>query len=111
MCVAGGHEEILGDPVNSRPLEEVWQRYKEGPHSHQQAANCNEPWTMELGAKVADKSNDHQVAWRRGDKKFQLICYPLKGTCFTEACLFTFCDSVCRGFLEMWKLISEKGHF
>lgn len=51
--------------MNLRSLEEVRQRYEEGPHSHEKTADCNEPWTMELGAKVADKGDHQQVAWKR----------------------------------------------
>lgn len=51
--------------MNLRSLEEVRQRYKEGPHSHEKTADCNEPRTMELGAKVADKGDHQQVTWKR----------------------------------------------
>lgn len=51
--------------MNLQSLEEVRQRYEKGPRSHEKTADSNEPRTMELGAKVTDKGDHQQVAWKR----------------------------------------------
>lgn len=47
--------------MDSLSLEEVGQRYQVRPCSHDQAADGNQPRTMELCTEIADKGYNQQI--------------------------------------------------
>lgn len=45
--------------------EEVRQASEKGPYGHDETSHSDEPGPVQLGPKMADHSEEQQVAWRR----------------------------------------------